>query len=833
MKLRVYTLKIIFSINLVILASCSDGSSSGSDGNDNPNDESLITFPVVDIIPDPIIISAVNDVDINTEIDSAIVTVTGISESVDISITGGLYSIDGGMFINIPSIVNNGQQITVRLTSSSSYLTTTEAIVSVGGATATFSVTTRRDRYPIAQAGSDIRMFDNSHLNLDASNSRDYDGQIVTYLWELGEQICDGVNNVCTEQRTTLSVDVSISLPVSSITENEVNYTIYLTVTDDDGLISTDSLLLTIVKPIHLSISATPSYKHISVSWPVVANASSYVLSYFTRDKKYQDVDSAVTVFVNGNNFEHANLDAGLLYTYTVVAAVNGVDTYKGSVVNVNPHAYLKLDTDGFPLADQAADFVSTEWSCVYDEEAEVMWEVKSNDGGLRDKSWTYSWYNTDSFINGFDHGIGDTGLGTTTLYQDGLGYSVVVNSDNCFYPEKCDTQKYVVDVNELNVNGLCGYSDWRMPEIDELISLIKPLGTTNTPMIDSDYFPNTNLFFFWSDTPSIKNNFGSESYKKRAEALSYSSSSLQIPQAMEKYYQLNIRLIRTLYPENIRSKPGFKNNIISWDTKKGASEYNLYWSTTNKTPGLSDNKISVANNTSYLHQNLTPNTIYYYAVSAVINNKETKPSLATNAMPHAYVKLGDDGVKLIDQTQPYDVQSWSCVTDEHTGLTWEVKESATGLLTLRSPGYEYVNDHDPSLAGIFRGGSCMNNGKVIPISDTFNEECTTTIYINNINSLNSGAGLCNFNDWRLPTSYELIKLNRGRYSRIGVNPPVINNDYFPNTSMKNYWTATLSMPGSSLYDIVAFYLYNNDYPMMIGVTTPSAVRLVRGGLAP
>ena len=39
-----------------------------------------------------------------------------------------------------------------------------------------------------------------------------------------------------------------------------------------------------------------------------------------------------------------------------------------------------------------------------------LMWEVKTDDGGLRDKDWTYSWYNPDATTNGGSAGYADYG---------------------------------------------------------------------------------------------------------------------------------------------------------------------------------------------------------------------------------------------------------------------------------------------------------------------------------------------------------------------------------------------------------------------------------------
>ena len=110
-----------------------------------------------------------------------------------------------------------------------------------------------------------------------------------------------------------------------------------------------------------------------------------------------------------------------------------------------------------------------------------LIWEVKTNDNGLRDKDWHYTWYSTDSNTNG--NNAGSTG------------------SDSCGgtlsgYGNYCNTSQYVVAINAI---GLCGANDWRMPSSDELNSLIH-YGVYN-PSIDTTYFPNTLSEWYWTAT--------------------------------------------------------------------------------------------------------------------------------------------------------------------------------------------------------------------------------------------------------------------------------------------------------------------------------------------
>jgi hypothetical protein len=79
---------------------------------------------------------------LSTVVTSNAITVSGINTAVAISIAGGQYSINGGAYTSAAGTVNNGDTVTVRLTSSGSYSTSVNAILTIGELTDTFVVTT-------------------------------------------------------------------------------------------------------------------------------------------------------------------------------------------------------------------------------------------------------------------------------------------------------------------------------------------------------------------------------------------------------------------------------------------------------------------------------------------------------------------------------------------------------------------------------------------------------------------------------------------------------------------------------------------------------------------
>lgn len=157
------------------------------------------------------------------------------------------------------------------------------------------------------------------------------------------------------------------------------------------------------------------------------------------------------------------------------------------SVDGYNGFSFTKLGDDGQPLtiqdriySDIGSEELGTKWSCVQDNVTGLVWEIKTNDGGLHDKDWTYTWYNS-------------TGINTGSWGGNPDGF------DQCSYITRCDTEKYVADVNAI---GLCGASDWRMPRIDELNSIVDR-GRFD-PALDTRFFPITiSPGAYWSSSPS------------------------------------------------------------------------------------------------------------------------------------------------------------------------------------------------------------------------------------------------------------------------------------------------------------------------------------------
>ncbi|QQZ30537.1 DUF1566 domain-containing protein [Thiothrix subterranea] len=122
------------------------------------------------------------------------------------------------------------------------------------------------------------------------------------------------------------------------------------------------------------------------------------------------------------------------------------------------PSLFVKLDVNGGELPADADT-----WSCILDTKTGLIWEVKTNDGGLRDKDWRYQ----------YD--------GSSGLTPAGTEYP-------CTGVYACNPMSYI---EALNTYGVCGKTDWHLPTDAQMSGVGEP--QSEPPHINLAAFPNFN----------------------------------------------------------------------------------------------------------------------------------------------------------------------------------------------------------------------------------------------------------------------------------------------------------------------------------------------------
>ena len=143
-----------------------------------------------------------------------------------------------------------------------------------------------------------------------------------------------------------------------------------------------------------------------------------------------------------------------------------------GPGLEIHDTKYAVVDDTG-----KALDQIPDQWSCVLDQFTGLTWEVKSDVEGLHDWRNTYSWYSPDESHDGE------------------LDYRGTPDAGSCT-GSSCDTHAWA---EAVNVEGLCGFHDWRLASKEELASISDLRKATSPPTINMDYFPYTQAGEYWS----------------------------------------------------------------------------------------------------------------------------------------------------------------------------------------------------------------------------------------------------------------------------------------------------------------------------------------------
>jgi hypothetical protein len=206
---------------------------------------------------------------------------------------------------------------------------------------------------------------------------------------------------------------------------------------------------------------------------------------------------SGTTCTLSSNALPKVDTSIYKVGIYDAKGVLQGATT-NGSYVIVSTviTGYTKISNSGAVLPNTATlGSGANDWACTKDNKTGLTWEVKTDDGGLRDRDWEYSWYKP----------IGDNG--GNAGYTDNP-----LTTPNCSTKDNCNTDAFT---NAVNTQGLCGKKDWRMPTKNELMKLVycsdgkydtdgacTNYTSVTRPTINTTYFPNTLSDSYWSSSP-------------------------------------------------------------------------------------------------------------------------------------------------------------------------------------------------------------------------------------------------------------------------------------------------------------------------------------------
>lgn len=427
--------------------------------------------------------------------------------------------------------------------------------------TATVSITVTakpQNLPPIANAGADQNINEQTLVTLDGSASKDTDGSIDSYAWK------QTAGTTVTLASTT-SAKPTFTAP--DVVKDEI-LTFELTVTDNSGMTAKDLInihVLNIEKSLltvnagndtsvnervmaYLSGSAVDKNGNIpwieSYNWKQTDNLSkvklqgentsqamfiapnvdvdtTFKFTFTAQDWQGNLATDSVSILVKKKAIQNNSKinDTGITgcsnsYAYNIVPSLDCSALYDsgGNIIPLGQDGHYGRDVTHNNNSDGHAGFSftkisssgtilpasATEWACVKDNVTNLTWEVKQ--GSSNDVIGDTGLHDPDDRFSWYEPDVRKNGGGEG--YEDILNshttnldcYGYIENHSNSY----CNTNAYAQRVNS---QSWCGINNWRLPTRQELNS-IADYGYYN-PAIDTDYFPDIvyKNSVFWTST--------------------------------------------------------------------------------------------------------------------------------------------------------------------------------------------------------------------------------------------------------------------------------------------------------------------------------------------
>jgi hypothetical protein len=307
----------------------------------------------------------------------------------------------------------------------------------------------------------------------DVSVTEGNTGTTTTLVFTLKLDAYEGVSSVdyATSDNTATANDDyvaqtgTVKFNTDLTVSGSKSETISIVINGDTTVESDETFTLTLINASNLRLSTTTATGTIVDDEPHLNDTGiTWAGEYNTGNKTGNDCS---TTTIDGKQDCHYGRD----------------NTHKNDADDLAGFSFTKLDAKGVALADQTV----TNHACVKDNITGLIWEVKTTTG-VRSNDKIYQWG-------------GLTAIGKD--YDD--SNEVEENKKGFYYDDETGWSKLVKYANNANTTGgaLCGSSEWRVPNIEELGS-IAHLGKAKPPAIDQNYFPNTQSFYYWSSSPYV-----------------------------------------------------------------------------------------------------------------------------------------------------------------------------------------------------------------------------------------------------------------------------------------------------------------------------------------
>jgi hypothetical protein len=295
----------------------------------------------------------------------------------------------------------------------------------------------------------------------------------ITPLTEIAVQMDSNLDNVLQLHNSTIANALGISnIDITSVIPNDVN--VEKINKDNSGKYSTILAMLS-------QLEDNKSIKGDTLS-AIMASFKTDLKNNRILDSNTKSLLKTSLQNLTTNQNIDKNVDLDIVYDLR-----NNLD-FSNKSFNINNVGknFTKLDINGNPLAIQnqawridGSESNGTQWSCVKDNESELIWEVKTDSGNVDTDTSDSNNLNIHHRDNQYQWG-GKTANGKNdtfalTNYDYFNDWNSLVDGSN----------------NENNDNGLCGLTNWRVPSVNELFLLLQMGSNDYTYKMNKDYFPN------------------------------------------------------------------------------------------------------------------------------------------------------------------------------------------------------------------------------------------------------------------------------------------------------------------------------------------------------